>query len=269
MATSSNRLSSVSFLGSGSTVAMFEGHLVDTNAVLDSSSHGLVGLPDAGGGSYTLRTDIEGWKPTGGNYAITLGGHSLGIPTADDDGVAVYRNADVVCVTNGYFEATNITWSVKKYTWLTNAVAKAREDDLIKAAQSVSPGAAWAAGTPVVLDLNGFKLGGVGPSGEVELVISNGYLAVTSLPDANARMASGQATAAAKDLIGSRTVGGHKFVQLLSSETHDGTDFQYRVMPVATGESDMKAALVKADMEADFSWTLPAQKYMELYCSIV
>ena len=51
----------------------------------------------------------------------------------------------------------------------------------------------------------------------------------------------------AKDLIGSRTVGGHKFVQLLSSETHDGTDFQYRVMPVATGESDMKAALVKAD----------------------
>ncbi|MBR6377978.1 MAG: glycosyltransferase, partial [Oscillospiraceae bacterium] len=29
------------------------------------------------------------------------------------------------------------------------------------------------------------------------------------------------------------------------------------------------AALVKADMEADFSWTIPAQKYMELYCSIV
>ncbi len=27
-------------------------------------------------------------------------------------------------------------------------------------------------------------------------------------------------------------------------------------------------ALVKADMEADFSWQLPAQKYMELYCSL-
>ena len=28
------------------------------------------------------------------------------------------------------------------------------------------------------------------------------------------------------------------------------------------------AALVKADMEADFSWTIPAQRYMELYCGI-
>jgi starch synthase len=27
--------------------------------------------------------------------------------------------------------------------------------------------------------------------------------------------------------------------------------------------------LLRADMEADFSWKLPAQKYMELYCSLI
>lgn len=55
-------------------------------------------------------------------------------------------------------------------------------------------------------------------------------------------------------------------------QSYNGDDFlgaidralgDYHAAPAAW------AALGKADMEQDFSWTIPAQRYMELYCSIV
>ena len=55
-------------------------------------------------------------------------------------------------------------------------------------------------------------------------------------------------------------------------QSYNGDDF-YGAIDRALRDYHAKpaawAALVRADMEADFSWTIPAQKYMELYCSIV
>ena len=245
---SSNRLSAVSFTGSSGTVAMFEGRFADTNAVLDSSSNELLGLPTTGGGEYSLRTNLEGWKPESGNYAITLGGHSLGIPTTDCDGVAVYRDGGTVFVTNGYFEATNATRNAR-YTWLTNAVAKASAGAVVVAMTNVSPSAAWQACHAVLLNLDGHVLGGAGEIAAAEgatLTISNGYLAVSSVGP-NVKVASGQATETAKGRLDGRLVPGRQFVQLMTNETHHGVvDFKYRVMTLAGADGDLRAVKVPA-----------------------
>jgi starch synthase len=55
-------------------------------------------------------------------------------------------------------------------------------------------------------------------------------------------------------------------------QSYNGDDFLGavdRALADYRGDPAAWAALVKADMEADFSWTVPAQKYMELYCSLV
>lgn len=55
-------------------------------------------------------------------------------------------------------------------------------------------------------------------------------------------------------------------------QSYNGDDFLgaiERALGDCAADPEAWATLVKADMEADFSWTLPAQKYMELYCSIV
>ncbi len=55
-------------------------------------------------------------------------------------------------------------------------------------------------------------------------------------------------------------------------QSYNGDDF-YGAIDRALGDyhanSAAWAALVKADMEQDFSWTIPAQKYVEQYCGII
>lgn len=55
-------------------------------------------------------------------------------------------------------------------------------------------------------------------------------------------------------------------------QSYNGDDFLGaidRALGDYYGDPAAWKALSKADMEADFSWTLPAQKYMELYCSLL
>ena len=55
-------------------------------------------------------------------------------------------------------------------------------------------------------------------------------------------------------------------------QSYNGDDFLGavdRALGDYYGDPAVWSALVWQDMEADFSWKLPAQKYMELYCSLV
>ena len=55
-------------------------------------------------------------------------------------------------------------------------------------------------------------------------------------------------------------------------QSYNGDDFLGavdRALGDYYGDPAVWSALVRRDMEADFSWKLPAQKYMELYCSLV
>jgi starch synthase len=55
-------------------------------------------------------------------------------------------------------------------------------------------------------------------------------------------------------------------------QSYNGDDFLGaidRALGDYNGDPAAWKRLAKADMEADFSWRLPAQKYMELYLSLV
>ena len=241
-ASSSNKISGVVMTGSGGTVASLVGNIADTNLITQGSTD-KGGLPTTGGGTFTLRTDIAGWKPTSGEYTVTKNGHSLSVPTIDTDGVKVVNNDSTVTISTAQYEA--LVNARENWTWLTNAVKKASAGSVVKAKVDVSPDVAWEASYAVLLDLDGKTLGGMAPTGTAALTISNGYLAVSSGTVGNGvKLASGQATDTAKGLFDSKLVSGHQFVQLLVSENHNGT-MTYRVMPV-TDSTNLKACLVNA-----------------------
>ena len=245
----SNKISAVSFTGASGTVAMFEGHLVDTNAVVGAGG-GRLGLPTTGGGNYTLRTNLEGWKPSDAGsktYNITHNGHFLHVPTSDGDGVKVVLDGTKYSVETAYYEATNVTRNAK-YTWLTNAVKKvANANENVKALKDAEVGVRLE--TPgdkgVYLNLDGHTISGSGSmqgpsSGSGSLIITNGYYAVSG--DVSKRVALRGGVKVTADAYSKlRANNTHGFSSLggkASSLVHQDGGKIWAVLPLLTGEGE-------------------------------
>ena len=216
-------------------------------------------LPTTGGGNFTLRTNVAGWKPADAGsqtYVITHNDYDLNVPTIMTDGVMVVRDGPTNLVETGYFEVTNLTAGAR-YTWLTNGTMQANNNSELKLLRDVRPGEVSVRANET-LDLDGYKFhtgSGFYVSDGKALIVTNGYVS-----GGNYNVGAGvvkfiavQMTDAAKSAYtdSKYVVDGHKLVQLVTNEWHrdSSNPFEYRVMPLTTSTDQLRAAKI-----SDVGW---------------